>query len=137
MTKIIIEYPPNIAQIREHFDLNNRGEVYFTYGDTIYNPGGKPLDADFIYHEEIHIQQQKAIGGPEAWWKRYIEDIPFRYQQEVEAYGKQVRMIRKINVKRAHKELTNFAASLSSPLYGIEITQTEALHAIFLESMKT
>lgn len=136
MIQIVNEYPPNIAQIREHFNLDTRGEVYFTYGDAIYNPGGKHIDADFIYHEEVHVQQQKAAGGPEAWWKRYIEDLPFRYQQEIEAYGKQTRYIRRINPRRAYSDMNSFAASLASPLYGLSITPSEALHAIFLESMK-
>lgn len=134
MTKIINDYPPNYAELRKHFDVDGR-EIYYTYGDTIYNPRGRKIDDDFILHEEIHMKQQAAVGGPEEWWRRFIEDPMFRIEQEAEAYGKQVRYTRRHNAKNALKDHADFAHSLAGPIYGSALTESEAYQAIYRASM--
>lgn len=134
MTKIINDYPPNIAEIRKHFEVDGK-EIYYTYGDTIYNPTGRKIDDDFIHHEEVHMRQQAAVGGPEEWWRRFIEDPKFRIEQEAEAYGKQVRYTRRKNAKRALIDHADFAKSLSGPIYGSALTTSEAYQAIHRASM--
>ena len=78
--KIIRDYPPNIEAIRAEFELNPR--VVFTYGETIYNPGGGKITDDLMVHEETHAKQQG--DDPGAWWDRYLVDVDFRLNQEVE-----------------------------------------------------
>lgn len=128
--KIVKEWPPNIEEIRKHFDLEGKGEVYFCYGDMIFNPSGNKIDADFVAHEEVHARQQAEMGGPEAWWARYFIDPQWRVVQEVEAYGTQFRYLLRSNARLAYKELENFAISLSSSLYGNAISYGEARDAI-------
>lgn len=47
------EYPPNFTDINLHFPYKD-GYVY-CYGDTIYNPSGKDIPEDVIFHEVIHL----------------------------------------------------------------------------------
>lgn len=133
MAKIINEWPPNIEEIRKHFRV--KGTVFFTYGDAIYNPDGVVIPRDYIRHEEVHMAQQKQAGGPELWWDRYFAEPAFRASQEIEAYGIQLRYIRKNNGK-TQQALEHFATALSSPLYGNCITTEDAAKAIFERSLK-
>lgn len=135
MTKIINEYPPNIVAIEEHFDLTGR-TVYFTYGDAIYNPSGTHIAPDYVFHEEVHMKQQRDIGGPEIWWDKYIKDPAFRIEQEVDAYGQQLRYIRRNNAKKVARELNHFAEVLSSALYGNMMTEEDARRQVWDRSMR-
>lgn len=58
--KIINERPPAgfIAMIRTWGMEPNIDTTCYTIGDTLYNPGGKPLPREFIAHEETHMVQQ-------------------------------------------------------------------------------
>ena len=129
--KISREYPPNIETIKARFQLNSR--VCFTYGDTIYNPGGGKITDDLMVHEETHMIQQD--GQPLWWWAKYIEDDEFRLSQEVEAYANQYQYYKKnrctkpngkIRKERLDKFLYKIAKDLSSPIYGGIITVSDA-----------
>src|SRR4051794_40352326 len=78
-------FPPNIELIRAVLPVPP--DATFCYGDTIYNPSGKELPQDIQLHESIHSKQQG--DDPETWWNRYLIDIDFRRDQEIEAYGEQ------------------------------------------------
>lgn len=43
-------------------DVNH---TVWTYGDTIYNPGGRPIPPDVVAHEAVHAKQQRE----------YVEDV--------------------------------------------------------------
>lgn len=94
--------------------------VVFSYGDIIYSPGGWTPTLDVFCHEGVHQLQQERMGGPEPWWERYLEDIPWRVEQEIEAYRAQVAFFRVVAqdrnaVARFQREL---ASALCGPMYG-------------------
>ena len=63
-TEIRNEYPPNIDEIREVFPIT--GNEVFAWMGIIYAPNGKPVPPWITHHEQVHFEQQKAVGGPEA-----------------------------------------------------------------------
>lgn len=119
--KIKHELPPIWDRVLAKGLKPNPEYVVFTYGDTIYIPGGKPMPDHLIEHECTHVEQQKEYpGGRDAWWDRYISDGLFRIQQEVEAYASQYRFICAKVKDRNHQNswLLGLARDLSSPMYG-------------------
>lgn len=126
--KEIKEYPPNYEELKRYFPLNLPDYVpLFPYGDAIYNPSQREIPEDVMYHEEIHSQQQKNYGIPELWWKQYCLDPQFRLDQELEAYHKQWKWVKKKLGNKASKEcLEELSNNLSSPLYQLNLTISEA-----------
>lgn len=129
--KIVIGYPPNYADIQRVFNLKGK-EVSFTYGDTLYNPHGGPVSADFLIHETTHSRQQEEYGGVAMWWKQYLADPEFRLRQETEAYRNQYRHLK---AQTRNKQLhfiyaTRLARDLSSEIYGNMVSFQEALITI-------
>lgn len=119
--EIIIAPPPFLDRIRQAgmgVDLSN---TVFTYGNKLYNPGGREIPNHLMEHEETHERQQLAFkGGPDAWWDRYLVDVQFRLDQEVEAYRAQYRFYcdRHPNRKKREWMLNTLADALCGPLYG-------------------
>lgn len=121
--EIVEGLPPNIELIKTRFPVN--GYTVYAYGDKIYSPQGKDLRPDLIYHENVHRKQQ--AGDPEGWWARYLTDIEFRLEQELEAYYEQWQWIKEhTNDKIGKQALGDFARQLASPLYQFEVTPHEA-----------
>lgn len=122
------QYPPNIEEIRSAFPVSK--DVVYAYGDTIFAPeieGEVPLDV--IVHEEAHQRQQ--AGDPETWWRRYLAEPSFRFEQETEAYAVQYLHVRRIAGDKVGKDcLFDLATSLSSPLYQAGVALHEAESAI-------
>lgn len=128
--KVKQEFPPNYEAItkRFHFVKEHKG-VIFTYGDTCYMPYGGELPDHLEVHESTHTIQQG--DDPEKWWKRYLNDDKFRFQQEVEAYGNQYRFFAKTHGNSAKKQfLFRIASDLASPIYGSICSYHEAETAI-------
>lgn len=123
------QFPPNIDKITEAFGIVNPLAV-FTYGDTIYNPGGGIIDSYLETHELIHQRQQ--TGDPEGWWEAYLADPEFRLDQELEAYGAQYRhyCYNKKDLGKQQEFLIRIANDLSGPMYGNLITFDEAIKLI-------
>lgn len=119
------ENPPNFEAICAVFPAvrDHKGAI-FTYGDFIYAPHlapGTELAGHLNVHEQVHMCQQKEIGGPEVWWDRYLTDVDFRLEQEVEAYRAQYQFV--LNLYSPKNEglkrfLFDLACDLSGPLYG-------------------
>ena len=121
--EIVKGYPPNIESIKLVFPVNDH--TVYAYGDIIYSPQGDKLRPDLIYHENVHKEQQ--AGDPEAWWGKYLTDVQFRLEQEVEAYAKQVEFVRvHTTAKIAKKCLEDCAKQLASPLYNLGIDYYQA-----------
>lgn len=131
--KISYSKPPIYDKAKAAFQFKEPGTI-FTYGDTIYNPGGVPLTPDLITHEEVHERQQKAIGafGARRWWKRYLKDPQFRFEQELEAYRAQYKFVKGFikdrNTLAAY--LNEIAGFLSGPMYGNIISRSDAAQRI-------
>lgn len=132
--KILTELPPEwimtgcMSQFR--IDVKN---TFWTYGDTIYNPGGKKIPDEILAHEAVHMRQQAAYeGGPEAWWKEYLINPDFRYEQELQAHGVEYyAACQHFKDRNAQaKALQNIAARLSGPLYQTAVSRDDARKAI-------
>lgn len=128
--KIINEKPPEwiMEGCMNQFRVNVNN-TFWTYGDTIYNPGGIVIPDHIVVHEEQHMAQQQAYeGGKDAWWKEYLANPRFRLEQEAEAYGAQYRFICN-NISDRNKRaffLMQISRSLSGPLYQVAVTQQQA-----------
>lgn len=125
MTATIVKgYPPNYAEIKARF--NPQPGTIFAYGDKIYSPHSATLPADLIAHEQVHFAQQHRAGGPEAWWRRYIDDPQFRLKQEVEAYRAQYALIQQLPRPQRRELLAHICKSLAGGMYGRIVTKEQA-----------
>lgn len=127
--RILNAKPPIWEKAARLFGLKNGDPIFFTYGDTIYNPAGAQLTPDLIVHEECHGEQQDMHPDvAKIWWERYCHDTEFRIEQEAEAYGAQYRWLcrrdRDRNAQARH--LHQLAAMLASPMYGSAIGHADA-----------
>lgn len=128
--KVIAEKPPEwiMQGCLNQFRVNVE-HTFWTYGDTIYNPGGHAIPADILAHEEQHGRQQEAYpGGKDAWWKQYLVDAEFRKGQEADAYATQYKYFCSIVHDRNRRAmcLMQLGQQLSSSLYQIAISQLDA-----------
>lgn len=136
-------FPPNY-HIIEQYLTHVPGAVY-CYGDTIYNPDNRELTPDVEHHESIHMRQQGAFPG--EWWQRYLTDLRFRLEQEIEAYGEQYayacRLINKAaadapegqklaggRTKMLDYALESMASALSGAAYGNMLSYGRAVSKI-------
>lgn len=129
--KIKQKWPPNVDAIRARFpDIHQ--QCIFAYGDTIYSPSSIKIPQFLIVHEKTHFAQQAAMGGPDAWWERYLSDDKFLIEQEVEAYHNQYEYFCTTTSDRSarYKHLMACVKDLSSPIYGRTIGIAAALFRI-------
>jgi hypothetical protein len=125
--KVLKAYPPNIAQIQKV--LNPPFATVFTYGDTIYNPNvDAELPPDLVAHERVHMFQQMKFLTPGEWWDKYLKDENFRFNQEVEAYKAQWKIMR--HSRMANWLLHGIVTDLSGDMYGNLVSYTIARRLI-------
>lgn len=133
--KIILDYPPNIDEIRKVFTFTRR--VIFAYDGNIYNPDRMPLTTPIVEHEKVHFEQQRRIGN-EEWWRLYLADPEFRALQEIPAYRTQYRVARPMILKKNPRDgrhlaldyAKRLAEALSGDTYGKCISYDDALQFI-------
>lgn len=125
--EVVHGYPPNIEKIYDRFpDVRGKNAV-FAYGNKIYNPGRDAVSKDVMVHEEVHEKQQAAHkGGVEGWWQQYLDDAPFRLQQELEAYAAQFRWYSMAATRRKSDAFLYRIASDLAHMYGLKISVGEA-----------
>lgn len=132
--KILNEKPPEwIWKEAEKCFAFDPHHTIFTFGNSIFNPGGHTLSPDIIHHELVHVRQQKGSSKDATlWWKKYFKDTTFRLEQEIEAYSAQYRFFCKYKKDRnlQSKFLMIVASHLSSPMYGDIISLQEAMKKI-------
>ena len=122
---ILAELPPNIDQIRKAFRLS--GREIFAWDGVIYAPASRGLPPHLIEHEKIHFRQQREVGGPQAWWNRYVEDPRWRLEQEMEATIVEYRVYSTTHGRKQRRAFLDVLAKrLSSPMYGGMITTKAA-----------
>lgn len=126
--RIVTRWPPNIDEVKKEFPIT--GREIFAYGDTIYNPCGEKLPIWLVEHEECHQAQQ--AGDPEDWWKTYLRDRDFRFNQELEAHRVEFACFCRNRKDRNEqsKYLFYIARRLSSKMYGKLVSQREAISLI-------
>jgi len=110
---------PLLDKYKEKFEITPR--TIFAYDNEIYSDYDLPYH--LIVHEETHHKQQNACGL-DNWVEKYLNDPEFRLWQEVEAYKKQLSVI-KDREARFHIKL-ECIKNLSSDLYGNIVTKDEA-----------
>lgn len=127
--KIEKTYPPNYEEIVKHFPfVATHTGIVFTYKDVLHAPNlpeDQTISDDLLVHESTHTKQQG--DDPDAWWKQYFDDVPFRKSQEVEAYKNQYQFAKaRYGTKNANNLLVHLASDLSSEIYGLGITYNQA-----------
>jgi hypothetical protein len=131
---ISFAYPPMYADIVKRFAVT--ATTVFAWGETIYNPGRVEISEDLMAHETVHSGQQAAIGGPKAWWDRYLVEPAFLVSQEAEAYGRQYAVLGgRVKDRNARfRMLRELASHFSGPLYDYAVTFDEAVRLIKLNA---
>lgn len=138
--KLSNDFPPNLELLQQHFPyIKDHQGWYVTVGGIIYNPFNLVMTPDYVAHELVHVYQQHSHeGGPDAYLKKYIEDMDFRLEVETVAYGYQLQYIRKHEgYQAAQRRLIMLARHMASPLYGPMVTYENAARAIFSQSLQT
>lgn len=112
------------------FPTAARAGTVFTWGETVFNPSGRPIAPEILEHEAVHARQQG--GDPASWWERYLADAQFRFEQELEAHRVEYRAVcAQSKDRNARAAALQFIGSrLASPLYGGVVTRSEAMRAI-------
>jgi hypothetical protein len=131
--KISNKKPPQwiLDKVKEKWGVEWESNTVFTYGDLITTYHGK-MTEDLRSHEGLHVTQQKEFpGGPEAWWKKYLDDDEFRFDQELAAYRKQYNWL-KSNKSRGevYMYLNHYAKCLSGEMYGSMVDEKKAMRLI-------
>jgi hypothetical protein len=121
---IIVARPPNFEQILAAFPDADKPGVIFAYGKDIYNPSGGLIPPALLAHEQVHQTRQQGIklglAGEDAWWRRYIDDTEFRYNEELLAHVAEYKaQLRETSSDRNYraKLLQSTAQRLIAPLY--------------------
>lgn len=133
--KIIIGQPPNFRQIVAAFPKAEGADTIFAYEPCIYVSSELiVLPPQLIKHETIHIRRQKEIGV-EEWWRKYIEDEKFRYNEELLAHRAEYWVATRgiSDMKERKRILTMISRRMNSPLYKFSTTAGEIardIHAI-------
>lgn len=133
--EVIIDRPPMFEEIDAAFKVAGKS-VIFTWGSRIYNPQGCEISPALKAHESVHAQRQgtdeESIRG---WWRRYIDDLLFRYDEELAAHRAEYRAFKSWTKDRNALEryLQQVAQRLASPLYGGVTTYLDARRAIVAE----
>lgn len=130
--EIIIDNPPMIAAIDMKFHVRGKPIIY-SWGKYIYNPLSINVTAELMAHERCHSLQQ---GHNETdiilWWHKYLDDVEFRYQQELPAHAAEYNLFCTTNKSREHRArfLQHVANKLAAPLYGNLVTHRQAIREI-------
>src|SRR5260221_4073121 len=122
--EIVVDYPPNFKELSKRFAINPK--AIYAWSPKIYNPAKRFVSTDLIEHEKVHITRQDAMGGPQFWWEKYLDDAEFRLDEEARAYGRQFSYSCTQNRDRnfQFRFLLGLANTLAGPMYG-NITTTE------------
>lgn len=131
--RIVVGRPPNYEEIVAKFPLASTRGVIFTYGDAIYAPSGGTVSPSLRAHEGAHAERQgRHKGGPDGWWRDYLEQQDFRFVEELVGHRAEYRQFcaSEPDRERRAQMLHMVATRLASPLYGSLVTVREARGAI-------
>ena len=129
--QVVVDWPPNIEAIREVLPVKE-GNI-FAHGGRIYDPAGRltPADHHLFDHEQVHFEQQTALGV-NKWWELFLASPEFRLDQEIEAHVAEWRSFQRHNRDRndRSRHLMVMARRLAAPMYGGIISVGDAKKAI-------
>lgn len=129
--RVVQAFPPNIAEIEEAVPgVRGMAGVVFGYGQTLYNPYAGKIEKWLLAHELVHTAQQG--NAVDAWWRRYLNDIGFRFEQEVAAHQAEYQMMRSCVRDPDVRAIwvRDIAEKLTRPVYGSLISYGDALRLI-------
>lgn len=112
--KILATFPPNYSEINRVFKVRGK-PVLFCFGDVIHNPSRINVPPQLLVHEAVHSRRQGS--GPEFWWRRYIDDLQFRLDEEIAAHQAEYACLVERGMPQA-QACDMVASRLASPLYG-------------------
>lgn len=115
--RMIVAQPPLFDAIDAEFNVAGK-PIIFSFGNAIYNPKGIGVPPWLLAHEAVHGERQLAMGDTTDWWTRYINDLQFRFDEELPAHVAEYRWFLE-NGNRAMKRqgLHGIAKRLAGPLY--------------------
>lgn len=129
------EIPPIYGKLLEVFNVKWEDGILITVGETVYC---NDLDVfnkrpDLFVHEKCHAVQQRKLGSSQ-WWKKYLEDPEFRFQEEVTAYFAQAKYVKeKIKDRNQRFPILNgMCKDLSGKMYGEMMTYQAAWRLLAL-----
>lgn len=125
--RVVVGVPPLFELIDEKFHVKGK-EVIFAWGDTIYNPENIKVGPELLAHEAVHGARQAAFGGATVWWRRYLHDPEFRFNEEVLAHRAELEILLELSKNRNERRYwaKAVAKKLASPLYGKMTTTAKA-----------
>jgi len=126
--EIIHTRPPNFDEILAVFPKAISKDIVFAYNGKIYVPSKKPLSQAIIEHEKTHlIRQGKTKEDADRWWYNYLNDISFRYYEELLAHAAEYKAMTTC-ASRQHRRsaLKETSKKLSAPLYNNMVSQKTA-----------
>lgn len=132
--EIVCELPP--ADIYEacdkKFGIRGRKGVVWTVGGKLYNPDAVKIDPALFAHEQVHSDRQLAAASIEAWWRDYLENPQFRFDEELIAHQVEWKVAKQVipSYERRVYALNFIIDRLSGPLYGNMIERRYAKRLI-------
>lgn len=127
MLEVVNEYPPNIEQVDAVLHVKKQKGIIYTYDGKIYSPDGGDVSQDLQAHEQVHVAQHERYGGSDAWWERYLTDVEFRLDQEVEACRTQLRWIDEHENRKTRRLMRDhICTTLAAPMYGNLLSKKQA-----------
>jgi hypothetical protein len=130
MMRIIVGYPPNYRDIVAKFPAARGHGTLFAYGSTICNPSNVKLSPADIAHESAHAKRQQEVGR-EDWWRRYLAEPQFRFEEEIIAHRAEYACaVERLKGNRLDEYLSMMANRLSGLLYGRMVSRDEAIALI-------
>lgn len=130
--------PPNFEQIREVFPRAALNGTIFAYWPDIYVSSGRPLPAQLVAHESVHLHRQSVYLNPDGrdgtggWWDQYLHDGNFRYTEELLAHVAEYRQLVTTAPNRQLRRaaLKQVAVRFANPLYRLGLTTHKAALAL-------
>jgi hypothetical protein len=114
---IIVDRPPNFDEVLAAFPNADKPGVIFAYDGHVYNPSGGVIPPALLAHENVHLNRQMQCG-PREWWKNYLVDDEFRYQEELLAHVAEFKAQSATADRNfGARLLTHTAMRLIAPLY--------------------
>lgn len=133
--RVVRGLPPLFDEIDAAFNVAGR-PVVFAWGDRIFNPAGGIVPPELLEHERVHGERQgdDVVG----WWRRYIADRGFRFDEELPAHVAEFKALCDLRRPQWHSErnmrrtfAAHVARKLSAPLYG-NLVSTDRAKALLL-----
>jgi len=144
--KIIVGQPPNYEEIVKAIPSVKKFSVIYAWGDRMYAPTTKTVPKHLIAHESVHMARQRAFvialyetqwesiteasreEGIDAWWNCYLNDMKFRFDEELPAHQGEYLWFLQNGAHRPERRraLSEISRRLAGPLYGRLITKGAA-----------